>query len=233
MTQQNLYEFINQRCITLGIGWRALSDAGIGGQTIQNIRNGIPIRIAEITKQKLARALQCSIGDINAVLSQTPQDTPFGERVSKRPEPSVMETVDKLEELVKAEYPEAVETATNPEDSETKVEETGTAPEENATNPEETDDQNGNGFDWVQEKPKRKRKKTAATDIEEPPKKVKIIKAAISENHTDPMTAEEYRQQLKDMCLKNFAKFGSQGHMESAYVSIARNLLTDLLGEEA
>ena len=51
--------------------------------------------IKTVTKQKLAIGLQCTIGDINKCLAEN--DDP---RRKPTKEPSVMETVDKLEKMV-------------------------------------------------------------------------------------------------------------------------------------
>ena len=126
MTQQEtLKEFMNRRMAELGLGYKALTNAGIGGQTMHNINHCIPFRMTEGTKSKLATVLQCSIGDINAALAVTAQTTPFGEEVTKVPVkkqeiPSVMKTVDKLEQMVEEDYPELFteESGTNEEKSE-------------------------------------------------------------------------------------------------------------------
>lgn len=112
-----LSEFISQRMAELGIAYREILDAGVGSMTLQRIKKGESVNIKDVTKQKLARALQCSIGDINEALSNTPH--PFRKEAAK-PEgqagkmtgvtkqvPIKMEVIDKLEEMVQEQYPDA------------------------------------------------------------------------------------------------------------------------------
>ena len=85
-----LIEFIDKRNTELGLTRTDLADKGaISWTTLNKIRSGRPI--AEITKRKLAAALCCTIGDINAALAQTDQVTPSAEVVKKQkyeqPEP--------------------------------------------------------------------------------------------------------------------------------------------------
>ena len=229
MTQQEtLSEFMNRRMAELGLGYKALTNAGIGGQTQQNIKMGIPFRMAEVTKEKLAKVLQCSIGDINAALSRTTQTTPFGEEITKVPVkkqeiPSVMKTVDKLEQMVEEDYPELFteQSGTNEEKSEPIPDKTDTKPDKSETASSKTGVK-ADDFEWQQEQPKPKRKKIVSKGLKEPEPTAEKPKSG---------TVEEYRQKLKDMCLKEFTRFGRTGTMEAAYVAIARELLKDLLGE--
>ena len=100
-----LNEFINKRCAELGITRTQLLDRGnLSWATLSNIGKGVKITTA--TKEKLARGLQCTIGDINACLTDEPNPlrkeaaTPEG-RAGKQYEPKgVMATVDKLEKLI-------------------------------------------------------------------------------------------------------------------------------------
>ena len=167
MTQQeNLNEFMNRRMAELGLGYKALTNAGIGGQTIQNIKNGVPFRMAEVTKSKLANALQCTIGDINAALSQTAQTTPFGEEVRKVPVKKEGVTMKAVEMLADALQEQGLLSEENQQKTEEKVtvpEQTETLSEETVTNPEQKEIKVSN-FEWQQEKPpaeqpKPKRKK--------------------------------------------------------------------------
>lgn len=173
MTQQeNLNEFINRRMAELGLGYKDITNAGIDCQTMVNIRRGVPFRMQDVTKQKFATLLKCSIGDINAALSVTGQLTPFNEEVTKeKPQSSVMETVDRLDQLVKEQYPEK--------------------------EPENTPGMSEPAAD----KTKPKTKKIASTDITAS-KKVKILKRAIKPEEDPVMTAEEYKRELKDICLQ-------------------------------
>ena len=93
-----LHDFINKRLEELGMKRSDLVEKfDINWNTLTDIRLGKGIRDA--TKQKLALALKCSIGDIQACLAAA---------APKKKEVSVMETVDKLEQMVKEEHPEAV-----------------------------------------------------------------------------------------------------------------------------
>ena len=229
MTQQeNLNEFMNRRMAELGLGHKALTNAGIGGQTIQNIRNGIPFRMAEVTKSKLASVLQCTIGDINAALSQTAQTTPFGEEVRKVPVKKEGVTMKAVEMLADALQEQGLLSEENQQKTEEKVtvpEQTETLSEEKVTNPEQKEIKVSN-FEWQQEKPPAEQPK---------PKRKKIVSKGLKETEPEEpetLTVETYRQQLKDMCLKEFARFGCSGTMEVAYVAIAKKLLQDLLGGE-
>lgn len=166
MTQQEtLKEFMNRRMAELGLGYKALTNAGIGGQTMHNLTHGIPFRMTEVTKEKLARALQCTIGEINAALAVTTQTTPFGEEVVKVPVkkqeiPSVMKTVDKLEQMVEEDYPELFT-----EESGTKTEESEPIPDKTDIKPDKSEPASSktgikaDNFEWQQEQPKPKRKK--------------------------------------------------------------------------
>lgn len=193
MTQQEtLSEFMNRRMAELGLGYKALTNAGIGGQTQQNIKMGIPFRMAEVTKEKLAKVLQCTIGDINAALSRTTQTTPFGEEITKVPVkkqeiPSVMKTVDKLEQMVEEDYPELFT-----EQSGTNEEKSEPIPDKNEPASAKTNIK-ADDFAWQQEQPKPKRKKIVSKGLKESEPMAEKPK---------PGTMEEYRQQLKDMCLQ-------------------------------
>ena len=100
-----LNEFINKRCAELGITRTQLLDRGnLSWATLSNIGKGV--KITTVTKEKLARGLQCTIGDINACLTDEPNPlrkeaaTPEG-RAGKQYEPKgVMAMVDKLEKMV-------------------------------------------------------------------------------------------------------------------------------------
>ncbi|MBQ9256344.1 MAG: hypothetical protein IJ181_04390 [Acidaminococcaceae bacterium] len=237
MTQQEtLSEFMNRRMAELGLGYSALTNAGIGGQTQHNIKNGVHFRMAEVTKEKLAKVLQCTIGDINAALSRTTQTTPFGEEITKVPvkkeEPSVMKTVEKLAETLKKEnllseenLQKMDETVIKSDESEPITDKTDTKLEETGTNTAEAK-LNPDGFEWHQGKPAEEQTK---------PKRKKIVSKGLKENQPavdapKTQTVEEYRQQLRDMCLKQFVRSVS---VDAARLNIAKELLKDLLGEEA
>ncbi len=211
----------------LGLGSKALTNAGIGGQTMHNINHCIPFRMTEGTKSKLATVLQCSIGDINAALAVTTQTTPFGEEVTKVPVkkqeiPSVMKTVDKLEQMVEEDYPELF------------TEESGTKTEKSEPIPDKTDIKTdksepaspktsikADDFEWQQEQPKPKRKKIVSKGLKEPAQTVE---------RPQPGAMEEYRQQLKDMCLRKFLLYGNNARVDTALTAIGQALVKELVG---
>ena len=231
MTQQEtLKEFMNRRMAELGLGYKALTNAGIGGQTMHNINHCIPFRMTEATKLKLATVLQCSIGDINAALAVTTQTTPFGEEVTKVPVkkqeiPSVMKTVDKLEQMVEEDYPELFT-----EESGTKTEKSEPIPDKTDIKPDKSEPASSkmgiqaDNFEWQQEQPKPKRKKIVSKGLKE---------AEPTAEKPKPGTAEEYRQQLRDMCLRKILECGPDARIETAYMDIAETLLKELLGKGA
>lgn len=100
-----LNEFINKRCAELGITKTQLCERGnLVWSTLTMIAKGKTIKT--VTKEKLARGLQCTIGDINKCLAEEPN--PLRKEAATREgtagkqyEPKgVMETVDKLEKMV-------------------------------------------------------------------------------------------------------------------------------------
>ena len=94
-----LREFINKRLEELHMTRTVLvNNFGLKWSTLSNINRGIPI--SEATKQKLALALQCSQGDIQACLAEAPDD--------RRKGGSVMEAIEKLDQIVREEHPETV-----------------------------------------------------------------------------------------------------------------------------
>jgi len=95
----SLWSFIEERCKAKGIKPFDLVDEGISSASLYRMQDGgTP---GERIKNKLSAALGCSIGEINEVISQTDQTTPFGETVKKtKKKESIMATVDKLEKMV-------------------------------------------------------------------------------------------------------------------------------------
>ena len=100
-----LNDFITQRVKELGMNKSQLCDReGIAWSTLTAIKKGANISIP--TKEKLARGLKCTIGEINACLAEEPN--PLRKEAATREgtagkqyEPKgVMETVDKLEEMM-------------------------------------------------------------------------------------------------------------------------------------
>ena len=162
MTQQKetLNEFVNRRMSELGLGYKDVQNAGIGAQTQVNIRQGKVAGLQEVTKQKLALLLKCSQGEINAAIANTVQVTKTGEYVIRQSaEPSVMKTVDKLEQIVEEEYPELASSADNVHVSEKDAQ----IAEENDQEPiENVQDHEENAQETEKpktEQPKRKTKK--------------------------------------------------------------------------
>lgn len=95
----SLWSFIEERCKAKGIKPFDLVDEGISSASLYRMQDGCTP--GERIKNKLSAALGCSIGEINEVISQTDQTTPFGETVKKtKKKESIMETVDKLENMV-------------------------------------------------------------------------------------------------------------------------------------
>lgn len=80
--------------------------SSVSHMTFIRIRAGGTIMAG--TKQKLAQALQCSTGDLQAAISEQPN--PLREEADQEEgyhkQPSVMATVDRLEAMVKEEHPD-------------------------------------------------------------------------------------------------------------------------------
>lgn len=89
-----LWEFVQKRLKELGMMVAQLTDDfDIMPTTVQRIRDGRVIK--ESTKQKLALALKCSVGEINdAIAGRQNQEN--------AEEPSVMEAADKPEQMARA-----------------------------------------------------------------------------------------------------------------------------------
>lgn len=228
MTQQEtLKEFMNRRMAELELGYKALTNAGIGGQTMHNINHCIPFRMTEGTKSKLATVLQCSIGDINAALAVTAQTTPFGEEVTKVPVkkqeiPSVMKTVDKLEQMVEEDYPELFteESGTNEEKNEPIPDKTDIKPDKSEPASSKTGVK-ADDFEWQQEQPKPKRKKIVSKGLKEPEPTAEKPKSG---------TVEEYRQRLKDMCLQLLSEADPfDADSTALFALIGQKLLKELM----
>ena len=231
MTQQKetLNEFLNRRMAELGLKSKVLTDAGIGAWTFKKIREK-PAALSESDFQKIAYALQCSIGDLKACLPASVRKDAGHETgllAKENGEPSVMETVAKLEQMVEEEYPELGSSADNVQVSEKDAQ----IAEENAQEPvENVQDYEENAQETKEPKAKPtkpKTKKMNRTDIIMP--KVQIIKSATAE--VKAITVEAYRQQLKDMCLHEVLAAGSSVRIETAYINIGEKLVKELLGK--
>lgn len=115
-----LSEFVKKRRENLGLKWSDISDAGIGAQTWHNITHDKQKSIKFGTMQKLVKLFQCSIGDIQECMAELPNplrkeaekpegNAGIGITAKYKKKKTVMETVDKLEEIMKKEHPEEVE----------------------------------------------------------------------------------------------------------------------------
>lgn len=144
MTQQEtLNDFINRRMAELGIGYKALTNAGIGAQTMVNIRKGKVTGLQLVTRQKLAEALRCSMGDIQAAIANTAQVTPFGEEVQKVPVKkeagSTMKAVEKLADTLQEQGLLSEENQQETEESESVPDKTDTKSDESESILDKTD----------------------------------------------------------------------------------------------
>lgn len=96
-----LWEFVEKRMKELGMTRYDLeTENDIAYATVQRIKAG-STNIKDSTKQKLALALKCSMGDINNAIYNQVASAP-----EAAGEPSVMETVDKLEKIIRKEHPD-------------------------------------------------------------------------------------------------------------------------------
>lgn len=241
MTQQKetLNEFINRRMAELGLKSKVLTDAGIGAWTFKKIREK-PYALSESDFQKIAYALQCSIGDLKARVPASVRKDAGHEMdllAKENGAPSVMETVAKLEAMVEEEYPELGSSADNVHVSEENAQnsnENVQKPEQNVQDQEENAQEPAEpitgtlDFNCIENaKPKRKTKKINQTDIIAP--RVQVIKSVADE--VKAITVEEYRQQLKDMCLQQFLIYGRPAQVETVYAAIGEKLVKELLGK--
>lgn len=99
-----LWEYIEKRMQDLDLtSYKLQKDFDVPWSTIQRIKQGKPITTP--SKQKLALALQCSIGDLNAAAIAKPV-VPEQDEAEKESEVSVMATIDELEKMVKEDFPD-------------------------------------------------------------------------------------------------------------------------------
>lgn len=99
-----LSEFINQRLAELGMKRSDLVNKfDLEWSTLSAIDHDKTVR--KITQEKLAKALHCTMGDIQQCLAeQNPlKDVVVSKKSLAKKQPSVMETVDKLEKMIKEE----------------------------------------------------------------------------------------------------------------------------------
>ena len=98
-----LWDYMQKRMQELGLtAYKLQKDFDVPWSTIQRIKAGKPITTP--SKQKLALALSCSMGDINAAIAQV--KAPEENETGKESEDSVMAAVDKLEKMVKEDFPD-------------------------------------------------------------------------------------------------------------------------------
>ena len=98
-----LWDYMQKRMQELGLtAYKLQKDYDVPWLTIQRIKAGKPITTP--SKQKLALALSCSMGDINAAIAQA--EVPEENETGKESEDSVMAAVDKLEKMVKEDFPD-------------------------------------------------------------------------------------------------------------------------------
>lgn len=230
---ETLNDFINRRMKTLQIGYKGMTNAGVGAWTFKKIRED-PTRLSEAEFQKIAYALRCSIGDLKACLPNSIRKGTGHDMdllAKEIGEPSVMKTVAKLEQMVEQEYPElrdAADYGTDPQNSGTVPEEIVEKSFENETISDDTPNDPAEpvtkalDFNCIENaKPKRKTKKIVQTDI-------KDTKPDAGE--PKPQTVDEYKQQLKDMCLRKFLLYRNNARVDTALTAIGQALVKELVG---
>ena len=67
-----LAEFMKKRREELGLTWNDIIDSGIANNTWCNIVNGKQLTVKPATMEKLARLLDCTKGDLQACMAETP-----------------------------------------------------------------------------------------------------------------------------------------------------------------
>lgn len=98
-----LWDYMQKRMQELGLtAYKLQKDYDVPWSTIQRIKAGKPITTP--SKQKLALALSCSMGDINAAIVQA--KAPEENETGRESEDSVMAAVDELEKMVKEDFPD-------------------------------------------------------------------------------------------------------------------------------
>ena len=206
-----LNDFINKRLKELGMKRTDLVNKfDIEWSTLTTIRRGKFIR--KVTQERLAKALQCSQGDIQACMAEAP--TPLRAEAEKpegnagigitakyKKKKTVMETVDKLEEIMKKEHPEEVEKIMK---------------EKPYVTPEPDEE-------------------PAEVFQPEPETEKPYLPEYKSVYEEDRLEGEQrYRQKLKDMALKIFVSGAPDIHtMEKIYADIGYALVKELVNDEA
>ena len=67
-----LADFCKKRREELGLNWNDIIDGGIANNTWCNIVNGKQLTVKPATMEKLARLLDCTKGDLQACMAETP-----------------------------------------------------------------------------------------------------------------------------------------------------------------
>ena len=193
-----LWEFVEKRMKELGMTRYDLeTEHDIAYATVQRMKAG-STNIKDSTKQKLALALKCSMGDINNAIYNQVASAP-----EAAGEPSVMETVDKLEKIIRKEHPDMAVPAGD-----------AGKPKQENKRPKEC---------WPVDEPERKPAITFARTYT-----AAEIKTARQE------AVGEYRQKLKDICLRAIVGVSAViNTTETSYSVIGKKLLQELIKDEA
>ena len=67
-----LAEFMKKRREELGLSWNDIIDSGIANNTWCNLVNGKQLTVKPATMEKLARLLDCTKGDLQSCMAETP-----------------------------------------------------------------------------------------------------------------------------------------------------------------
>ena len=179
-----LSDFINRRLLELGmIRSDLVNKHDLDWSTLSNITHGKGI--SKATQEKLARALQCTQGDIQACMKEMP--SPF-RKEAEQPEGQAGISITAKKKKVKREAP-----APDPEEP---------AEVFNDTEPEGDDEEQA---EYTHSEVKR----------------------------CEQMAVDNYRQQLRDMCLRIFATGIPGTHtMEKIYADIGYALVKELTVHE-
>lgn len=183
---------MQKRCSELGIPVARMAEKNnISNITLERIKKNGQIKPA--TKEKLARGMLCTICEIDTAIAQDEQVTPFGETV--RPEqPSVMETVDRLEEMVKdaaAEEPVKPQHVDRAERQEPPMK----VPAKKTV--------------WYEEQTKKEKPKEQWPEEDDPEECVSVLENCMQEGE------RRFRQKLKDLFIKTSMKFSLEPEVES------------------
>ena len=106
-----LAEFCKKRREELGLSWNDIIDGGIANNTWCNIVNGKQLTVKPATMEKLARLLDCTKGDLQACMAETPN--PLRKEAAKPEGTAGISIMAKPKKKPKSEAP-----APDPEDEE-------------------------------------------------------------------------------------------------------------------